>query len=80
MLLVYNFLKFVLSDVCVRLFTLYPGFSNCSHSEITRFSQFVLGKSVDTIKVLLENSTAGSNTYHKFFHDRILSFCSLLYM
>jgi hypothetical protein len=79
-LLVYHFLKFVLSDVCVRLFALYRGFSNCSHREITMFSQFALGKSVDTVKVLSENSTAWSNTYHKFFHDRILSFCSLLYI
>jgi len=51
-----------------------------AHREITRFSQFALGKSVDTIKVLSENSAAGSSTYHKFFRDRILSFCSLLYM
>ena len=80
MLLVYNFLKFVLSDVCVRLFALYHGFSNCSHREITRFSPFALGKSVDTINVLAENSTAGSDTHHKLFDDRMLSFCSLLYM
>ena len=80
MLLVYNFLKFVVFDVCVRLFAFYHGFSNYSHREITRFSQFALGKSVDTIKVFSENSSARSNTYHKFFHDRIPSFYSLLYM
>lgn len=51
-----------------------------AHREITRFCQFALGKLVDTIKVLSENSVAGSSTYHKFFRDRILSFCSLLYM
>jgi hypothetical protein len=80
MLLVYNFLKFVLSDVCIRLFASYHGFSNCSRREIIRFSQFALGKSVDTMKVLSENLIAGRNTNHKLFHDRILSFCSLLYM
>jgi hypothetical protein len=62
MLLVYNFLKLVLSDVCIWLFALYHGSSNCSHRKITRFSQFAVCKSVATKRVLSENSTAGSKT------------------
>jgi len=69
-----------LSDVCVSYWLLTMDSQTVAHREITRFSKFALGKSGYTIKPLSENSAAGNNAYHKFFRDRILSFCSLLYV